>query len=75
MPERYDPEIDWTVINEMIRRGVQSDPTKWQDRTPEFGVVQVEHWPEGICLWVGGKIRWRSWRDQELWDVKWDVKA
>lgn len=26
-----------------------------------FGVVRVEEWPEGLVVWVGGEIRWKSW--------------
>jgi hypothetical protein len=32
----------------------------------EFGVIRLENWPEGIVLWVGGQIRWRSWREAEF---------
>jgi hypothetical protein len=31
----------------------------------EFGVVRLEEWPEGLVLWVGGQIRWRSWGDKD----------
>ncbi len=32
----------------------------------EFGVIRLEEWPEGVVLWVGGQIRWRSWRAPEF---------
>jgi hypothetical protein len=31
--------------------------------TDELGVIRLAQWPEGIVLWVGGEIVWRSWRD------------
>ncbi len=36
----------------------------------EFGTVRLEEWPEGLVLWVGGEIRWRSWRDPALWATR-----
>jgi hypothetical protein len=36
----------------------------------KWGVVRLEEWPEGLVLWVGGKIRWQSSRDAELWNVR-----
>lgn len=35
-----------------------------------FGTVRLEEWPEGLVLWVGGQIRWRSWRDPEFKDTR-----
>jgi hypothetical protein len=29
-----------------------------------FGVIRVEQWYEGLILWVGGEIRWKSWNDK-----------
>jgi len=37
-----------------------------QDFKDEFGAVKLQEWPEGIVLWVGGQIRWRSWKDPEF---------
>lgn len=36
----------------------------------EFGIIRLEEWPEGLILWVGGEVRWRSWRDPNLWNVR-----
>jgi hypothetical protein len=36
----------------------------------KFGLVKLEQWPEGLVLWVGGQIRWASFRDPEFWNVK-----
>lgn len=30
----------------------------------EFGVIRLEKWPEGLVFWVGGEIKWRSWKDK-----------
>lgn len=27
----------------------------------QYGTVKLEVWPEGLVLWVGGEIKWRSW--------------
>src|SRR5882762_1285305 len=27
----------------------------------DLGVISVEEWPEGLVLWVGGEIKWKSW--------------
>ena len=26
-----------------------------------LGVVRLSRWPEGMVLWVGGQIAWKSW--------------
>ena len=26
----------------------------------DYGKIRVEHWPEGLVLWIGGKIVWKS---------------
>lgn len=28
----------------------------------KYGVVRIEEWPEGLVLWVGGVIVWRSFK-------------
>lgn len=30
-------------------------------RENDLGVIRLEEWPEGIVLWVGGEIRYKSW--------------
>lgn len=30
----------------------------------KYGTIRLEEWPEGLVLWVGGEIRWRSWLDK-----------
>jgi hypothetical protein len=32
----------------------------YQLRTETYGTIRVEEWPEGLVIWVGGEIRWRS---------------
>ena len=27
----------------------------------DFGKVKIELWTEGLVLWVGGEIKWKSW--------------
>ena len=33
-----------------------------ETRTEQDGVIRVERWPEGLVLWVGGVIAWKSWK-------------
>lgn len=28
----------------------------------KLGTIRLEHWPEGLVLWVGGEIVYRSWK-------------
>lgn len=35
----------------------------FQERSPTLGVIRLEMWDEGLVLWIGGKIRYRSWRN------------
>jgi hypothetical protein len=30
----------------------------------KHGTIRIEEWPEGLVLWIGGQIRWRSWEDK-----------
>jgi hypothetical protein len=32
----------------------------FEERTDAEGTIRLERWPEGLVLWVGGEIRWRS---------------
>jgi hypothetical protein len=32
------------------------------DVVNKYGTIRLEAWPEGLVLWVGGEIRWRSWK-------------
>ncbi len=27
----------------------------------EYGAIRIEIWPEGLVVWVGGQIRYKSW--------------
>lgn len=27
----------------------------------KHGTIRIEEWPDGLVLWIGGQIRWRSW--------------
>lgn len=40
---------------------------KWTenyDKVDEkYGTIRLEEWPEGLVLWVGGEIRWKSWHE------------
>jgi hypothetical protein len=51
MCSRYDADTK-PVVEKM---------SEWVD--PKLGVVRIERWPEGIVVWVGGEIRWKSWAD------------
>lgn len=57
---------DWVTRDNFIMRPLERREVKTMFRTDEFsdqfGVVRLEHWPEGLVLWAGGEIRWCSWR-------------
>jgi hypothetical protein len=31
-------------------------------RLEPFGVITVQTWAEGLEIWVGGEVRYRSWK-------------
>lgn len=33
-----------------------------KENVARFGAVRIELWPEGLMLWVGGEIAWKSWK-------------
>lgn len=37
-------------------------PTVCLRQTDAWGMIRVSQWPEGLVLWVGGKIKWKSWQ-------------
>jgi len=28
----------------------------------QYGIISIEQWPEGLVIWVGGEIVYRSWK-------------
>lgn len=34
----------------------------FETRLPLYGVIRIEEWPEGLVIWVGGVIVYRSWK-------------
>jgi len=55
MAGAYDPP------NEIPAQDTPELETLLKTETPRFGVVRVARWPEGLVLWVGGEIVWKSW--------------
>lgn len=43
---------------------------RFEECTETFGTVRLQYHPEGISLWIGGELRWKSSRDPKLWSVK-----
>lgn len=37
-----------------------TDPLQQKD----LGEVKIEIWPEGLVLWIGGEIKWKSWENK-----------
>ena len=33
----------------------------WLARLEPYGAIKVEEWSEGLVVWVGGQIRYKSW--------------
>lgn len=66
------PDVSQTtdpLFHEQTYPGVDTN-IRFEERTEAFGVVRLQYHPEGIALWVGGELRWRSDRDPKLWSVK-----
>lgn len=40
-----------------------SELTLFRERTPQDGVIRLQHWPEGYVLWYHGKAVWKSWEN------------
>lgn len=38
---------------------------KSEELQQTYGTVKIELWPEGLVVWVGGEIRWKSWEERE----------
>lgn len=36
--------------------------TLFQEHTEQWGTIKVQTWPEGLVVWVGGEIVYRSWK-------------
>lgn len=39
---------------------------KSDDYKEEFGTIHLVEQPEGLVLWVGGEIKWRSFKDRDF---------
>lgn len=46
----YDGNFNWC------------NPVILQRVSDQHGAIRLEEWPEGLVLWVGGEIRWWSWK-------------
>ena len=60
----YKLFIDMCIKEKII---VQDDPKvktiyHTKDYADQFGHINIEIWPEGLVVWVGGEIRWKSWK-------------
>jgi len=49
LKEHFFPEVEVRKLYESLRY------------MESLGVVRLEEWPEGLVLWVGGEIVWKSW--------------
>lgn len=39
-----------------------ADPIILKRVSKQHGAIRLEEWPEGLVLWIGGEIHWRSWK-------------
>lgn len=63
MPERV---IDFYVAAGMLE--IKEEQLKEVIRLCSYerndlGLLKIEEWPEGIVVWIGGKIKYKSWED------------
>lgn len=46
-------EVNGDIINRFFEEG--------PNLLHKYGAIRLELWPEGLMLWVGGEIVWKSW--------------
>lgn len=70
MPDagRAEPVIDFYVAAGMLEIKEEEKPKEVvvlfeTIRDINNGVIRLETWPEGLVLWVNGKIKYTSWED------------
>ncbi len=55
-----------TMINEPVPCKVISNQdfdtdVYYEQAFKDYGIVRIQRWPEGLIIWVGGKIVYKSW--------------
>jgi hypothetical protein len=45
---KFEPERDVKILYHNVQH-------------KDYGDILIEVWPEGLVLWVGGVIKWKSW--------------
>lgn len=43
---------------------MSTSTTRYEEKTPEGGVIRMQQWPEGYELWYHGMCVWRSWKEE-----------
>lgn len=57
-------DVFWTSDGKFRYERKRKNPrfsVEFKDLEQQYGVVRLEEWQEGLVLWVGGEIKWRSW--------------
>ena len=65
--ERMENHMDDDLREQEPELSVSTHPNilcATNKRYDKYGVIRIEEWPEGLVLWVGGQIRWKSWTNQ-----------
>jgi hypothetical protein len=50
----------------IIKEYEERQPTKlFEHESVDGGAIRLETWPEGLVLWVNGKIKYKYWEDTD----------
>jgi hypothetical protein len=64
LPNVFNPDESGYVVQ--FDRWIENEPEIKnlylnEDYAYRFGTIRLEMWPEGLVLWVGGGVKWKSW--------------
>lgn len=59
LPEKSNQPATYKQFKKEANAGFQ---TYFSMNIPKYGVIRIEEWPEGLVLWVGGVIVWKSFK-------------
>lgn len=60
---KLDPDNEITGLFKISTDDKTFNSKVMNEINNKYGTIKLELWPEGLVLWVGGKIRWESWKE------------
>lgn len=63
---KFDEPAKVNPLFEITKRGRAAlghsmDKSELDEFNSKYGIIRLEEWPEGLVLWVGGEIKFKSW--------------